>query len=415
MPTDTLSLQEMQIRQERCQKNLMALSPEADGLLIFHRPTIYYLTGTLGKGMVWLPRKGKALLFVRKGLERATRESPHTHATSYRSFRELPNMLAEATGREQKIDTIAVDKNFLPWDIAERLQKSMPGISFVNGDTVIKRSRAVKTPLEIQTMRVAGKAHHTVLTSLLPARIHPGMTEMEIARIYMDLCMELGHNTPLRMSAFGEELYMGAVAAGANGAYPSYYDGPVGLRGAHPATPFLGHATTVWEKDSLLTIDMGFGYNGYSTDKTNIFFGGPEKALPAQAREAQACCLEIENTLARHLLPGALPCSLWATSQKMAKQAGFSDGYMGMGSNKVAFVGHGIGLCIDEWPVLASRFDTPLEEGMVIALEPKITLCQSGSGAAPSAWAMVGTENTYVVTASGGQSLTGPAEDIICL
>ena len=411
---NTLSLQEMQIRQERCQKNLLALCPEADGLLVFHRPTIYYLSGTLGKGMLWLPKKGEALLFIRKGLERAKLESPHIPAVNYRSFREVPKMLAGPAGKGQRIHTIAVDKSFVPWDMAERLQKTMPDINFVNGDIAIRRSRAVKTPLEIQIMRVAGKAHHTILSSLLPARIHPGMTELKIANIYMNLCMEMGHNTPLRMSAFGEELYMGAVSAGANGAYPSYYDGPVGLKGAHPASPFWGNADVVWEKNSLLTIDMGFGYNGYSTDKTSIYFSGPQNALPTLAKEAQTCCQEIENALAKRLKPGAIPCELWAASQKMAEQAGFADGYMGTGGNRVAFVGHGIGLCIDEWPVLASRFDTPLEEGMVIALEPKITL-PNHACRAEQALAMVGTENTYVVTPSGGQSLTGPAENIICV
>ena len=411
MSDDTLWPKELQTRQERCRKNLLDLCPEAKGLLVFHRPMIYYLTGTLGKGMVWLPSEGQPLLLLHKGLDRAREDSPHIPAAAYRSFRELPTLLAESTENWSRSGTIAVDKNFLPWAMAERLQKSLPDMRFASGDTAIRRTRAVKTPFEIEVMQFAGKAHHTILTSLLPARIQPGMTEMEIARIYMNLCMEMGNNTPLRMSAFGEELYIGAVAAGANGGHASYYDGPVGLKGAHPASPFLGNASTVWEENSLLTLDLGFGYNGYSTDKTSIYFSGSQTALPTFASDAQACCVDIENSLARGLMPGAIPCELYAASLKMADAAGFGAGYMGAGGNKVAFVGHGIGLCIDEWPVLASRFDTPLEEGMVIALEPKITL----TGPDGACFGMVGTENTYVVTATGGKSLTGPAEGIICV
>ena len=66
---------------------------------------------------------------------------------------------------------------------------------------------------------------------------------------------------------------------------------------------------------------------------------------------------------------------------------------MGGGSS-----GHSIGLTMDEAPVLAKSFREPLAEGMTFAIEPKIAL--DGIG-------MVGTENTYLVTAAGGESLTG--------
>jgi Xaa-Pro aminopeptidase len=79
---------------------------------------------------------------------------------------------------------------------------------------------------------------------------------------------------------------------------------------------------------------------------------------------------------------------------------------MALGGNKVGFVGHGIGLALDETPVIAKGFDAPLEEGMVIALEPKLGIPGFG---------MVGLENTFEVTASGGRSLTGDATAILCV
>jgi Xaa-Pro dipeptidase len=71
---------------------------------------------------------------------------------------------------------------------------------------------------------------------------------------------------------------------------------------------------------------------------------------------------------------------------------------MGLGSGQVRFIGHSIGLAVDETPVIAARFDDPLLPGMVMALEPKIGIPGIG---------MVGTENTFEVTGSGGKSLTG--------
>ena len=77
---------------------------------------------------------------------------------------------------------------------------------------------------------------------------------------------------------------------------------------------------------------------------------------------------------------------------------------MGLGRNKVSFVGHGIGLAIDEYPAVAKGFDLPLEEGAVLAIEPKIGLPGVG---------MVGVENTFLVTPQGGKSLTGEDLGII--
>jgi Xaa-Pro aminopeptidase len=77
---------------------------------------------------------------------------------------------------------------------------------------------------------------------------------------------------------------------------------------------------------------------------------------------------------------------------------------MGFGGRRVQFLGHGIGLEVDEMPVIASGFDEPLEEGMTIALEPKKGI--EGVG-------MVGIENTFVVTPGGGRPITGRDRGLI--
>ncbi|WP_255297386.1 M24 family metallopeptidase [Anaerophaga thermohalophila] len=68
------------------------------------------------------------------------------------------------------------------------------------------------------------------------------------------------------------------------------------------------------------------------------------------------------------------------------------------------FLGHGIGLTVDELPVLAKGFKTPLEENMVFAVEPKKGI--DGVG-------MVGIENTFVVTPAGGRCITGDNPGLI--
>jgi Xaa-Pro dipeptidase len=82
----------------------------------------------------------------------------------------------------------------------------------------------------------------------------------------------------------------------------------------------------------------------------------------------------------------------------------FLENFMGFGERRVQFLGHGVGLTVDEVPVIARGFDEPLEEGMVIALEPKKGVRGVG---------MVGIENTFVVTRGGGRSITGTNPGLI--
>jgi Xaa-Pro aminopeptidase len=77
---------------------------------------------------------------------------------------------------------------------------------------------------------------------------------------------------------------------------------------------------------------------------------------------------------------------------------------MGFGNRTVKFLGHGIGLAVDELPVIARGFDEPIQEGMAFALEPKKGIAGVG---------MVGIENTFIVTADGSECITGAGRGLI--
>lgn len=401
--TEHIPQEELRTRRERCLEQLAARSPDAGGLLAFSRPAIYYFTGFMSAGVFWMPREGKPLLMIRKGLERAALEAPHTAVAQYRSYTDLSS-LAAAHGTPFTA-VAAAEQSALPWTLADALQRHLPEVSFVPGDTVLSRTRAVKTPFELGKMREAGARHAKGMEEMLPKRICPGMTELEISLEVMAVLFSLGSLGINRMNAFGEELLLGKISAGDNGNYPSAYNGPVGGRGAHPSLPNLG-SPEVWKEGGMLIVDVGFNHEGYLSDKTLCYFAGRRTDIPAKARKAHDACMAIERAVAERLKPGSIPHELYALAADMAGTAGFADGFMGAGANKVPFLGHGIGLCVDEWPVLAPRFSTPLEAGMVIAVEPKIGL---------PGIAMVGSENIWEVTTSGGRCLSGGIRDIICI
>ena len=408
-PIERLPAQEVELRHERLRARLAQTCPQAAGLLVFSRVNLYYLTGCMANGLLWLPREGAAALLLRRGMERARLESPLERVLTFRSYGDLPGVLEDAGCPLPSGEPVAAEMSGLSWSLANLLQKKLPGLGYVSGDQALTLARSVKTPYEMNKMTLAGERHHKALFEILPQHIRPGMNERQISHLAWEAFFSLGHAGIMRMNAFGEEIFLGHVSAGDSGNYPSMFNGPVGLRGEHPAAPFMGYAGKVWQTGEPLACDIGFSLEGYQTDKTQIYWAGPESSLPDEVKRAHQFCLDIQEYLGENLRPGVIPSALYKDCMERADKAGVNGaagGFMALGGNKVTFLGHGIGLAIDEYPVIAKGFDQPLEEGNVLALEPKMGIPDLG---------MVGTENTWKVTPDGGVCLTGQDYSIICV
>jgi Xaa-Pro dipeptidase len=401
-PGHHLPIEELELRWAGCRRAMAAVAPDCSGLLVFSRINLYYLTGTLASGLLWLPREGRPVLLSRKGIERARLESPLPEILPFRSFREIGGLVA---GVGSPLGSpVAVEMNGLSWSLGRLLTEHLRGTELLPGDRILSRARSLKTPRELAVMAEAGRRHGRCLEGALPMLLRAGQTEQRIAHLVWEVFFAAGHQGLLRMEKPGEEVFLGHVSAGEHGNYPSSYNGPLGVRGEHPAVPYMGHAGTIWNAGELLSIDVGFSLEGYATDKTQVYWAGDSGLIPARAREAHEFCMAVQESVAARLVPGAIPSAIAADAFARAGDDGWETGFMALGGNKVPFVGHGIGLAIDENPVLAKGFDDPLEEGMVLAVEPKIGIPGTG---------MVGVENTFIVTAGGGRRITGGAGGII--
>jgi len=395
---------EIASRWTRYNKLLRQHLPEAGGTFIFSRLNIFYFTGTFANGVLWLPIEGAPVLFCRRGAERAAIETSIKNIVPFNSYRDIARTFAEAT--IELPAQIAAEMNGLPWSLANSLVKHLPDFKFVSCDKLIAMTRANKSEWELQFLRQAGQKHNLCLTRLLPPFLHAGISEFEISRRIFDIFFSEGHNGVLRMETFGEEAFLGHIAVGDSANYPSFFNGPVSLRGVNPAVPFMGAAEITWEPGTPLIIDNGFSIGGYQTDKTQVYWLGSKSSIPEVVQSAHNFCVEMQAMIVEQLRPGSIPDKIWTLCEKILAKSPWTDGFMGLGSNKVNFIGHGIGLAIDEYPVLATGCDLPLEEGMVLAVEPKIGIPGLG---------MVGTENTFEVTAKGGRPLTGDNYDIITI
>jgi Xaa-Pro dipeptidase len=150
-----------------------------------------------------------------------------------------------------------------------------------------------------------------------------------------------------------------------------------------------------------VVVDFVGNVGGYLIDQTRIMtIGDLDDDLVESFEQAKT----ISDAVISASVPGTLWSDLWDLSNQKAEELGVLDRFMGPSGEQVRFVGHGIGLEVDEYPFLAPRLERPLEPGMVFALEPKIF--HPGR-------AITGIEDTYLVTDDGLERLTVTEREII--
>ena len=363
--------------------------PEWEIAIIFSKINLFYFTGTMQDGMLLIPRGSDPCLWVKRSYERAVDESFFPQIRPMKSYRDAAASLTRLP------EVVYLETGQVPIALFERLQKYFPFRAVRNIDSQIQEIRSVKSLYELAMAGEAGEIHRHVLEDLVPGVLKEGMSETDLTSRIYSLMLEEGHHGIVRFGMFESEILLGLIGFGESSIYPTYLDSPGGNAGLSPAVPLMGSRKRRLRDGDLIFVDIGCGYNGYHTDKTMTYVFGSR--LPEEAVSVHTRCLEIQDAIIPLLIPGVTPSEIYRTITADLSPA-FLENFMGYGEKRVQFLGHGIGLEIAETPVIAAGFDRPLEENMVIALEPKKGI--EGIG-------MVGTENTFIVTPSGGKSITG--------
>jgi Xaa-Pro aminopeptidase len=358
----------------------------------------YYFTATIQDGVLLIRRDGSLVYGVRRSFERALAESPlpRGEIISIGTYRDLAQIQGGNLGE------VYIEGDTMPVVTRDRLAKyfNMDSVGFL--DSVVRTARSVKSPYELNAIRQSAKAHRKLLEENVPALLREGMTEHEFLGELSREMYRLGYQGIARFHQFQIDISIGQVGFGTNALVPTWFDGPGGCRGNGPWSPYSGDPERKLKKGEPVFVDTAFGMMGYHSDKTQVYYYGEEP--PQDFLNAHSFCIGIQKRLAERLKPGEIPSKIYETVMASIPPER-QDCFMGVSpGHRVKFLGHGVGLNIDEFPVIAKGFDEPLEENMVIALEPKYAV--SGTG-------MAGVEDTYLVTQSGGECLTGGGRDII--
>jgi len=364
-------------------------SRELDGALITQMADLYYLSGTAQNCHLFVPAAGEPLLLAYKDAGRAKAETVWDQVQAVSSIKEIPVYIKEAGWAGLK--RLGLEMDALTWSMAGRYQEFFPGCRWEDVGKMLRAQRMVKSGHELEAVRYSAVKHSEVFRCISGIARH-GMTELEIAAEFENRARRLGGRGIVRYRGEEQGMVIGLVLAGANAALTSRYDTPLGGRGLSPLYP-SGASRHRWEPGEPLLIDYGGTYNDYIVDITRVYL---DDTVPDVLHRAQEAALEIAAAVAAAARPGAVTGELYALAVKTAARAGLSEHFMGYG-RQVPYIGHGVGLELNEWPVLARGDKTVLEAGMVFALEPKFVFPGLGSA---------GIEDTYVVTGKGAEKLT---------
>ena len=388
-----LTRQESQQRVARLQQELK--SKEIDGALFIYPIDVYYFTGTRQNSTLWVPAEGSPRLMVRKSYSRARQESCIEETRPFPSSKEFPDLFGP------EITRIGFTFDVAPVQQYNYYAKLLPGREFVDISSINRDIRSVKSTWELEQMRDSG-ARLCAIFKEVPSFLKEGMREVDLAAEFEYRLRKAGGEGYVRMRSFNQELFQGLAVSSATACDPGFFDGAVTGQGMSSASPHGASAATICANTPVL-IDYTGVFNGYIVDMTRFFVIGK---LDPERERGFATAIAIQNYVVENLKPGAICEELFLKAAQMAESAGLAQNFMGAPGENAKFVGHGVGLELDEFPVLAQGFKVALQEGQTIAIEPKFVFPGKG---------VIGIENTFAVSSNGGVKLTDMPDEVVSL
>ncbi|CAG0979523.1 Xaa-Pro dipeptidase [Geobacteraceae bacterium] len=366
-------------------KKLQAYMVEAelDAVVVVQNADLFYFTGTIQSGALYVPAAGEPIYMVRKEFSRARMESGLKEIVPFATMKAIPEILA-SYGYSVPA-RIGMELDVLPVNFFARYRAVFPSAEYVDASPLIRRVRMIKSKYEIHLLQDAANQVDKVYRRAREV-IREGMTDLELAAELEFVARKEGHQGLVRMRAFNAELFYAQVFSGTDTAVPAYLDTPLGGLGLNPSFG-QGAGLKRIERNEPIIVDFSGCVDGYLVDQTRVFALGD---LSDRMKRAYDDMLRVQERMTEVAVPGTPWGHVYDVCLALAVELGHADNFMGAKGAQVSFIGHGVGIEIDEYPFLAKGFnDMLLEPGMVFAFEPKVVF--PGEGA-------IGIENTFYIS-----------------
>lgn len=376
---------------------------ELSGIFVLNYVDFIYFTGSIQGNLLFIPCKGTPLFFTRRAYERAQKESTIAKVISFKSYKEVYQVLKENHSLQNKTEKYGFLFDSTPVNLFQKVAEDLniEPQQIVDFSSSLKNFKMVKEPYEIEKIKKAGAILEKSYQQL-PSKIHSQMSELEIAFALESLLKENGHLGENRFRGFNQIGLLTYIVNDERVYTPTVHDTPYGGLGSSFAMG-VGASSNKINPTLPFMADTVGNFEGYHNDCTRTFtFGKPSDLVKRNYQALQ----EIYHYAKSLLKPGALCEDIYFSTLEKAKNLGYQDSFMGLKGNQVGFLGHGIGIQVDEFPVLAPKLQIPLEPNMTIAIEPKLFLKEIGG---------VGLETTFLITEKGAEPLCNLTEDIIVI
>ncbi|MDI6850811.1 MAG: Xaa-Pro peptidase family protein [bacterium] len=353
-----------------------------DAIFLLKPLNIFYLTGAYVNGVLYIGGE-RPLLFVRRPKERPLNSS--ADVVFINSFKDIKPYIS------RPLSKVGLELDSLPYNTVLRMISTFGIEETVDISNEVRLVRMKKDDVEIEKIKSAGQIVAKVFERLRDVFI-PGMSELDLLIELEYFSRKVGNLGVYRMHSFGNEASFSHIIQGESAFSPSYLDAPTGGQGVSEAFP-QGASHRKIEPSKPFTVDVMINYDGYIADATRTFIYGD---ISEEIKDYWGKLTSIYRFLTDLLVPGSVCEDVYLRTVSYVDSLGLGEAFMGVGRDKVKFIGHGVGLEVDEFPFLARGFPLRLEENTVLAVEPKLFSKSFG---------IMGIEDTFLIEKDGPKSL----------
>ena len=372
------------------------------GVFIQHPVDLYYFSGGRQNATLFVPASGSKataenggagpVLMVRRSLSRAKYEAGGDNSP----FEILPfprmKTLVEFLQQRGVEQAPALQFGELPSNFTSRFTSILAPLgTCMDATSVIHRIRETKSQWEIQQMKVSAQIQAKMFEAV-ELKLRLGVSELELVAAAEEVSRREGFGGNIQMRRFPLQCDRGVIVSGRAGGIPSFFDSAIGGTGAHPLSG-MGSGFSKIQQNQPILVDLVHVHRGYVVDKTRMFSIGK---LSKDWHQRLEDMVEVSKVVVSSLGAGENCSQAWEVGSQLAYQMGYEDNLMGMKPDQSKFLGHSVGLQLDESPVVARGFDRPLPVGGTMAIEPKVVY-NDGS---------IGIEDTWIRGSEGLECIT---------
>ena len=368
------------------------------GAILFYSRDVYYYSGTAQPSyLVVLPDDYR--LFVRRGYETAQTESglEKERIAKEASLEAIVQKVFPGEGKGTRIGT---EMDVLTVPQARSMNRVVGMRELVDISGKILEQRSVKDAHEVESIKKgcsAVHAGHIAAVSVLCA----GMSELELAAAVENAQRLAGHEGCFFMRAVDFVMSRGPLASGPNLRQTSGTLFTLSGAGLSPAVPTSASRRIIEDGDMLL-VDIPTCVEGYHADQSRTYAVGQASQ---EALDLFQCLRHVADSLVNNLRPGMTAKEVFLMAKREAEEIGIGDSFMRFHSGaRGHFVGHGIGLELNEPPLIARNSEAELKAGMVLALELHLMEPEGLT---------LKLEDTIILTRDGAQILTLSPRELI--